>query len=211
MGDSILRSTENSWQQFSNYLTNTFKTQFGAQSDIFKNLTATLTDQLNNPHGFSPATLSALRGGMTDNISTQFNSARQNIGATQAARGDFSGDVKSGVNAQISGQLAGQQAGAEAGGLDQIEQEDAQLKQQNYWNAVSGLQGVAQSEAPQSYASAATGAASETGQLGSEFFQTDNNGFSDKLGSSFAGGLGSVLSGQAFVGSGGIQKMLGAH
>jgi hypothetical protein len=195
MGDQILRTTENNWQNFSQSLSNIFQTQYGDQSAIYAGLTKTLTDQMTNPHGFSPATLSALRGGTVDNLATQFNSARQGIGATQAARGDFGGEVKSGVNAQIQGQLSGQQASATAGGLDQIESEDAQLKVANQRKAEEGLQQVAQGESPTSYAGAATSAADETGRLGSAFFGTDQNSFGDKLGSSFASGLGATLSG----------------
>ncbi len=51
------------------------------------------------------------------------------------------------------------------------------------------------------YAGSATSAAGETGALGSDYFQTDNNGFMDKLGSSFASGLGQVLSGAKTVGT----------
>lgn len=214
MGDSIIRSTESSWLNFSNFLTNTFKTQYGLQSDIFKTLTSTLTNQLTNPHGFDPATLSALRGSATDNISKQFNNARQNVQAGMAVNGGFGSDVKSGVNAQIEGGIAGQQAGTEAGALDTIEQENAQLKQENYWKAVSGLGEVASAENPQSYAGQATSAADTTGKLGTDYFSTDNSGFGDQLGKSFASGLGNVLSGNAILstnsGSSGAMKMLGA-
>ena len=64
--------------------------------------------------------------------------------------------------------------------------------------AIAGLSGE---ENPGQYASLANNAAGTTGQLGSEYFQTDNRGFLDKLGSGFASGLGSdlgaVLSGKA--------------
>jgi hypothetical protein len=208
MSDSMIRSTENQWLNFSNFLTNTFKSQFGLQSDIFKTLTSTLTDQLTNPHGFSQATLAALRGGMTDNVSTQFNNARQNIQAGQAARGNFGGDVKSGIDAQISGQLAGQQAGAQASGLDTIEQQDAQLKQENQWRAVQGLETVAQEENPQSFAGLADNAANTTLQAGMDAFQQDQSSFGNVFKKSFASGLGNVLSGNAiFSGSGGAGAM----
>jgi hypothetical protein len=210
LGDSILRTSENAWQNFSKQLSNDFASQYNNQSAIYAGLTSTLTNEMNNPHGFSPATLSALRGGTTDNIATQFNNARQNIQAGQAANGSFGGDVKSGVAAQISGQLAGQQASAEASGLDTIEQQDAQLKQSNFWNAEQGLQGVAAGEDPTAIAKQANSAAAETGQLGSEYFQTDQSGFGDMLGKSFANGLGNVLSGNAILGGSGLSRMLGS-
>jgi hypothetical protein len=190
-------------------LSNVFATQYGLQSSVYAGLTKSLTDQMQNPHGFSPATLSALRGSMTDNLSTQFNNARQGIQAGQAVNGSFGGDVKSGVDAQIRGQLAGQQASSQASGLDQIEQEDEQLKNQNMWKAEEGLQQVAQGEDPNAFAKNANLAAGEEGQLGSEYAATDV-GFGSKLSGAFASGLGNVLSGNAILGSGGLNRMLGA-
>src|SRR5215470_3610796 len=153
-----------------------------ALSDIFKNLTSTLTSQLTNPHGFDQATLAALRGGATDTISKQFQFSQQAAQTGLAGNGSFGSDVRSGVMSQVLGGLAGQQAGAEAGALDQIEQQNAELKQSNYWKAIAGLSDGAQIENPQSYAGQATGAAGEVGDLGSRYFQTDNRGFLDKLG-----------------------------
>jgi hypothetical protein len=209
MGDNIVHSTESSWGNFANYLTNAFKTQYGAQSSIFGFLTNKFTEMVNNPTGFSQQALSALRGGAVQQIATQFNNARQGVAATQSARGDFGGDVKSGINAQISGQIAGQQAGATAGGLDQIEQQNEQLKIENQRIAEQGLNQIGVEENPTGFAGAATSAASETGQLGMINNQIDQTGFLSQLGSSFARGLGSgagkLLSGSAggFFGMGG--------
>lgn len=200
MGDSILRNTESSWANQANFLTNAFKQQYGAQSAIFAQLTSHFSDMLKNPQGFSPAALSALRSGVVGQNATQFNNARQGIAATQAARGDFGSDVKSGVNAQISGQVAAGQAASTAGGLNEVEQANEQQKIQNQRVAESGLFGVAQGENPTGFAGAANSAAETTGSLGTQFFNTNNSGFGDMLGKSFASGLGNVLSGNATAG-----------
>jgi hypothetical protein len=44
-------------------------------------------------------------------------------------------------------------------------------------------------------------------KLGTDYFNTDQSGFSDVLGKSFGNGLGSVLSGHAVIG--GLGKSLG--
>lgn len=210
MGDSIIRNTESSWAQQANFLTNAFKSQYGAQSAIFSQLTSHFTDMLKNPQGFSPAALSALRSGVVGQTANQFNQARQQVAATQAERGDFGGDVKSGVNAQISGQIAAGQAASTAGGLNEIEQANEQQKIQNQRVAESGLFGVAEGENPTGFAGAANQAAETTGSLGSQYFGTDQSGFGDMLGRSFASGLGNVLSGNAAIsGGGGLKGMWG--
>lgn len=203
MGDSIIRGTESSWAQQANYLANVFKTQYGAQSAIFQQLTSHFTDMLKNPTGFSTAALSSLRSGVIGQTATQFDQARKQVAATQAARGDFGSDVKSGVNAQIQGQISAGQASTTASGLDQVEQANEEQKIKNERVAEGGLEAVAAGENPTGFAGAATGAATATGELGSQYFGTDQSGFGDVLGKSFAqglgggmgGGLGKVLSG----------------
>ncbi len=195
MGDSIIRNTESSWAKFANYLTDTFKTQYGNQSNILNFLTSKFQDMVNNPQGFSPQALSALRGGSVDQISKQFQNARTAVAGT-AASGNMTPDVKSGVGAQISGQIAAGQAGATAGELNNIELQNEQQRLQNQRIGLSGLSGVAAEENPLGYSGAANGAAGTTGNLGSQYFSTDQSGFFDVLGRSFASGLGSTLSGQ---------------
>lgn len=209
MGDSIIRGTENSWANFSNNLVSDFQQQYGAQSSIFSFLTGKFTDMVNNPQGFSPAALSALRGGAVDTISKQFNNAKQALGAGMAAQGSFGGDVKSGVNAQLQGNLAYQQAGATANELGGIELQNEQQKISNQRFAEQGLNEIGVEENPTGFAGAATSAAGETGQLGSEYFSTDQSGFGDVLGKSFASGLGNVLSGNAVLSGSGASKVLG--
>lgn len=199
MGDSILRNTESSFANFANYLTDAFKTQFGNQSNILQALTSKFTDMVNNPQGFSAAALSALRGGSVDNLAKQFSNARVAVGNNIAARGDAGSEVQSGVKSQIAGQIAGQQAGATASDLNDIELQNEQQRLNNQRIGLSGLENTAAQYNPLGFSGAAEGAAGTTGSLGSAFFQTDNNGFLDKLGSSFASGLGNVLSGNAVL------------
>ncbi len=194
MGDSIIRSTEDQWAKFASFLTDTFKSQYSTQQGLLSYLTGTLKSQIENPHGFSPQTLAALRGGATDNVTTQFESARKAAGST-AAGGMFNPEVGSGVAAQIKGQIGAGQAGEEAGALNNIALQDEQMKQNNFWKAISGLSGVTEMESPTAFGQLANGAAGTTGGLGSDYFSTDNSGFLDKLGSSFATTLGSTLAG----------------
>lgn len=211
MGDSIIRGQEQSFAQFANYLTDLFKTQYGNQQDILKALTSKFTDMVNNPQGFSQATLSALRGGSVDTLSKQFQAAQQAVGAQQAVNGGAAkaAGVTSGVEKQIQGQMAGQMASSTAGALDTIQQENEQQKIQNQRIGLSGLGEVAAMENPQSYGSEATGTAATVGNLGSEYFNTDQSGFFDVLGRSFASGLGNTLSGGNSTGKGGTAGFFG--
>lgn len=195
MGDQIIRNTEASWTGFANTLVSDFKSQFGAQTALFQQLTSKFTEMLKNPQGFSQQALSALRGGTVGQIANQFNQARQGVQATQAARGDFGSDVKSGVNAQISGQIAGQQAGATASGLDEIEQANEQQKINNQNIAIGGLKDVASMENPNGLAGEANQGASTIGNLGSQYYQTNQNGLGQQLQNSFGSAVGKIMTG----------------
>lgn len=208
MGDFNVVTTQNSWANFSNYLQNAFKTQYGAQSGIYNFLTTTFTNMINNPNGFSQAALASLRGSTVQNIATQYNSARQTVQNNMAANGSFGSDVKSGVNAQIMGQIAGGQAAATASGLDQIEQANEEQKIKNQQIGEEGLMDVAAGENPLGFSSAANSAAGTVGQLGVDEAQINaeqnQNSLMSQLGGSFfkglGGGLGSALGGSANAG-----------
>lgn len=208
-GDSIIRSQENSWANFSNTLMGAFQQQYGAQSSIFNFLTSKYTDMIKNPQGFSPAALSAMRGGAVDNLTKQFQNAKQAVNGQLSLNGGIGGDVKSGVASQIQGGLAGQQAGATAGALDNIEMANEQQKIDNQRFAEQGLNQVGVEENPTGFASQATSAADATGQLGSEYHATNDPGFLQTFGSSFASGLGKTLSGGNNSGSGGTKGFFG--
>src|SRR5947209_16758472 len=177
MGDSILRGSEANWAKFSNYLTDAFKTQFGTQSQLFQQLTSTLTASLQNPHGFDASTLSALRGNAADSTARQFQNASQAIGNTSAARGDMGSEVQSGISSQIRGMLSGESAGGLAEELSGIQLKDAELKDANRWKAIGRLENVPETENPNPLAGNANNAASTTGALGSEYLNTDESGY----------------------------------
>jgi hypothetical protein len=194
-GDSIIRSTENSWANFSNTLMSAFSQQYGAQSSIFQFLTSKFTDMIKNPQGFSPAALSAMRGGAVDTLTKQFQNAKTAVNGQLSLNGSIGGDVKSGVASQIRGGLAGQQAGATAGVLSNIELANEEKKIENQRIGLQGLNGVGVEENPTGFAGQATSAAGAVGGLGSEYHGTDSGGFGDMFKQSFASGLGSTLSG----------------
>lgn len=207
-GDSIVRSTENSWANFSNTLMGAFQQQYGAQSSIFNFLTSKYTDMIKNPQGFSPAALSAMRGGAVDNLTKQFQNAKQAVNGQLSLNGGIGGDVKSGVASQIQGGLAGQQAGATAGALDNIEMANEQQKIDNQRFAEQGLNNVGVEENPTGFASQASSAAGTVGGLGSEYHSTDSGGFGDAFKQSFGSGLGKTLSG-GNAGQGGVSGAAG--
>jgi hypothetical protein len=208
VGDSIIRGTESAWSKFANYLTDTFKTQYGEQSQIFSFLKNNLINTIQNPQGFGTKALAALRGGAADSVTTQFQNASKAVAATPQA-GNMNPDVQSGVAAQIKGQLAGGQAAATAQDFNQIALQDETLKNENRQGALRLLYGVGEGENPTGYASQATGAAGTTGNLGSQYFNTNNSGFFDQLGGAFAQGLGKTLSGGNSKGDGSAAGFFG--
>jgi len=192
-GDSTAKDAEKSQAAFTTTLQNAFKTQFATQQNVLKFLTGKMEAGITNPQGYDAATKSALNTNVIQDSATNFQNALKTAQAIDATHGGKG--LPSGVQEQITGQLAGAQANSESAGLNQVQQQDAQLKQQNYWNSVNALNGTAAQINPLGYAGGANSGSGAVAGLSEAYSQSQQTGFLNTLGNSFAGTLGKTLGG----------------
>jgi hypothetical protein len=162
-GDNTAATAEKSSAAFQDTLTKSFQTQFGQNQELYKFLSGALQNQITNPQGYGDSALAAMRTGATDTVATQYQNAQKALQNKQFVNGGES--LPSGVNAMQTGALAQGQASDTATAQNNITQADANLKQQNYWNAISGLNGVNQGNNAAVTAGNANGAGSTTAGL----------------------------------------------
>jgi hypothetical protein len=188
-GDKTASENEKSQLQFSNTLQASFATAFANNQAILQNLTGKLSAIIQNPTGFSPQALTAARTNATDTVARQFQTASTAANAVAAAHG---GDaLPSGVSAQVSGQIAQGAATAQSQEQNQITLANEQQRQQNYWNAISALGGVARTEDPTGYAGASSTAANASTNAGNLLLQSQQATWGD---------IGGIISGVAGLG-----------
>lgn len=149
-----------SQQGFMSQLDAAFGQNFGKQSDLYQNLTRSLTPTLNagpNQQGFSAEENAALNTNAINTTGANYRNAAQAVGGQLAGRGDGSG-LQSGVDQQIRASIADKAAGQLSDEQNQITQANYGQGRQNYFNAVTGLGGVAAGENPTGFAGQATAA-----------------------------------------------------
>jgi hypothetical protein len=200
--DKTAQAAEKSQAAFTTTLQNAFKAQFANQQGVLDFLKGKLEPGITNPQGFDPATKTALNSNAIEQNAVAFQNATKAQQAQAAAHGDGS-SLPSGVQEQIQGQIAGQAAGQKAGALNEIQLEDAQLKQSNYWNSVNALNGVAAQVNPLGYAGDANSGSNSVAGLSDAVSTSQKSGFWNTLGNSFSGSLGSALGGVKFPSSNG--------
>lgn len=191
-GDNTAKAAEAQQAAFNQQLMALFQTQFGKQNAITDQLTKTLLPQLTNPTGFSPEAEAALRSQASTSSADAYANASKAYQASSFARG--SRDLPSGVDEQIQGAISGAGAGQLAGAQQNITLSNEQLKEQNYWNAINGLNGVSATINPLGYANAATSGGNTVANLGNTVNASQQSGL---LGGILGGvfGAGSALLG----------------
>jgi len=162
-GDSTATTAEKTSAAFQDTLTKAFQTQFGQNQQIYKFLTDTLMPQITNPQGYGADELATMRTGATDTIAQQYQDAQKALQNEQFING--SENLPSGVNSMQTGALKLGQARDTSTAQNNITLQDANLKRQNYWDAVSALNGVSQGNNALTTAGAANGAGSTTSGL----------------------------------------------
>jgi hypothetical protein len=216
-GDDTAKQTEELQQQNAStqlaqnqQLMNMMSTQYGKQSQIYSYLQSKMQPMIDNPTGYSAQALTSMRTSADDTLSNNYSNAQKALNQTQFANG--SRDLPSGVSSQLNASLMGAEASDKAGAQNQITQADANLKQQNYWNAVNTLNGVGTETNPLGYASAATGAANAASSAGNSvaglsqaYTQSQQSGLAGVLGGLAGGVFGAA--GQA----GGFGKLFSCH
>lgn len=193
-GDPTAKAAEQQQMQFDQQLMSLFQAQYGKQSAITSFLTGKMEPLISKGgQGYTPEQLAAMRTSATDTISQQTQNAQRAINATQE-RG-----LPSGVNAQVQGSLMAQEAEQQAATQNQITQANANLQQENYWNAINVLNGQAATENPLGYAGGATNGSGAVAGLSEADTQRRNSGFlhslATGLGTGIAGGLTSAIFG----------------
>jgi hypothetical protein len=194
-GDQTAKAAEATTADFQKQLMNVFTQQYGQQSSILDYLKNTLEPGITNPQGYGDQALAAMRTGATDTISNQYQNAQKALQARQFSTGGE--NLPSGVNEMQSGALAQGQASDTATAQNNITTADAQLKNQNYWNSINALNGVAAAYNPNGTASNANGAGSTVAGLSNAVSTSQAVGMSpinSLLGA--AGGVGSALIGK---------------
>ena len=198
-GGEVAQSDEQ-LQQAQTAMTNTlntdYTTSFGEQQQVLSNLNAKLNYIAQNPQGYTPQQLATATTSINENTAT---AAKQALGSAAAFAASHGGaDVGNGAVGEIAGQIGSQAAQSKAQSLASLSQQNQAMKQQNFWNAISGLNSVGSQyggAAGTSIGGASSTANSAT-QAGSGALAAQQAGWQD------LGGVISGISGLASAGAG---------
>jgi hypothetical protein len=186
-GDSTAKAAEQQQASFDSQLMAAFQQQFGKQSAVTSYLTSKLQPMIDNPTGVSAADLAAARTSSDDQFSSAYQNAQKALNAKMATSGDS--QLPSGVGAQLNSALLQAEAADKATGQNTITMQNEQLKQQNYWNAVNGLNGVATTENPLGYANSATSGSGAVANLSQAVTASSGPTFGSIIGGLAGGAL----------------------
>lgn len=136
--------TDEKLQQAQAAMTNTlntdYSTTFAEQQGVLKNLQAKMNAVAANPMGYTPQQLASARTSINENTAS---GARQALSAAAAFAATHGGaDTGNGSVGQIAGEIGSSAANSKAQQLAALSQQNEGLKQQNFWNAISGLNSV---------------------------------------------------------------------
>lgn len=192
-GDATDTSTEKSTSEFAQQLQQAFAANNASQSNDFAFLNKKIQTTLNNPQGFSPATLAAMRAQANDAVASQTQNSERAANTFETRGGS---GLPSGVNAQINAEIA-QQAGQEGNQAQaNITEENAALENQNYNTALGAEENVAQLENPEGMAGESNHASGEVASLANAETAASGPTFGSILGNTI-GTVGSVAVGKA--------------
>lgn len=196
--DKSQEALENEELSFDTSLQNIFQQQYTNQEAQLKFLQGQLEPEITNPQGYTPTQLATQRTQATDVNAQQYQQAQE---ALNNEISDNSGGSKltgvSGANTESDAQLLNAEAQTQAASQETITENNANLQQQNYWNAINALNGVAAQENPLGYASASSGASeasSAASQANSQHISATSSPLWGALGGAF-GGAGTAAAG----------------
>ena len=198
-GDSTASGEESSQANFSQTLQNAFNTNNAAQQNQLNFLNNKMQSAINNPQGYNAQTLASMRAQANDQVSAQDQNVQRSVNNAEMTRGGASA-LPSGVSSQIGASIASQAAQAGNNAQQNITEQNANLQNQNQWNAVKAEEGVAGMENPEGMAGEDNQAASTVGSLSNAVTQSDGPTFGSILGGVVGAGLGA--GGQIFQGKG---------
>lgn len=123
-----------------NNLNQDYSTTFAEQQSLLGQQQARMNAIAANPMGYTTAQLHNATTSINENTSRAAKQALGSAAAFAAAHGGA--DVGGGGAAQLAGQIGSEAAQSKASQLSQLSQQNEGLKQQNFWNAISGLNSV---------------------------------------------------------------------
>ena len=139
-GDSSAKNLEAAQTAMTSQLNADYSTTFSEQQQLLQQQTARMSYIASNPMGYTPKQLATATTAINENTAT---AARQAIGSAAAYAASHGGaDTGSGPVGEIAGQIGSAAAQSKAGELASLSQQNEGLKQQNFWNAISGLNSV---------------------------------------------------------------------
>ncbi len=195
-GDSTAQAEETATANFDNSLMQIFQSQYKTQQSQLSYLQNKMQPIINaGGTGYTADQLAALRTGATDTNAQQFQNAQAalNNQVSQASGGSKLTGV-SGAVAESDAALLNAEAQTQSASQNQITEANANLQQQNYWNAINVLNGVAAQENPQSYASESNASGGTVAGLSGAVTAANQSQLLGALGG-IAGGIGGALGG----------------
>lgn len=199
-----LGSSVGSQQAFTAQLQNAFATNNAQQQGQLDFLNNKLQSTIDNPSGYSPATLAAMRAQANDQVASENQNVQRNVNSTFATRGGAAA-LPGGVEDQVRAAVGAQSAQAGNNAQQDITEQNANLQEQNQQAALREELGVAQTENPEGMAGAANQGASVEGELANDYTKDKGPGIGSVLGTIAGGVAGSFLGPMA----GGVGSSLG--
>lgn len=193
-GDSTAQSTEAGQGAFTNTLQNAFATNNAQQQQQLNFLNQKLQSSINNPQGYSPSTLAAMRAQANDQVAATNQNVQRSVNNMETTRGGAAA-LPSGVDAQINASVAQQAAQAGNNAQQNITEQNANLQEQNQQRALGEELGVAQAENPDAMAGEANQGAGEVSQLSQAVTAANGPGIGSILGGIAGAGLSGWASG----------------
>lgn len=194
-GDDTAKQAEQQQAAFNANLMNIFNQQFVKQNEYRDFLAGKLKPMIDNPTGYSPEALTAMRTGATESIAGQYANAQKALQAKLATRGGDAATLPNGVNDQLLATLSEGQASDTAGAQNSITLADENLKQQNYWAAINALSGQEAMVNPLGYAGAVNSGGDTVANLANAFQNSTQSGWFNALAGGIGGGLTSWATG----------------
>jgi hypothetical protein len=198
-GDQTAQNEEQSQAAFSQQLQQAFMNNNAAQQNQLNFLNNKLQASINNPQGYNAQTLASMRAQANDQVSAEQQNVTRAVNAKQATEGGADA-LPSGANAQVDAAINEQAAQAGNSAQQTITQQNANLQNQNYWNAVQGEGAVAGMENPEGMAGAENNAANTVSGLSNAVTQSSGPSFGSLLGGVLGSSIGAV--GSIFKGAG---------
>ena len=177
---------------------NMYQTAFNTQQKQLADLKKALSPDLSGGIGYRPEDLAAFRTNFMNSNNMTFNQAGQQVRSALTARGNTGANPVGGDYTRGIASLLGAKAGSQSQGLLNIAMQNAQLANQNKWNAANVLSGNA---------ATLTGTQGVAGSAASsalnDYIRAANTGFGSSFTNAFGGALGQGLG--SFV-TGGLGK-----